>query len=99
MSDDTRPWEPWTPRVGQRVTVRLSPECRRCYHLRTHPGQAFQGMTGTVVKFDPRPHFDETDMVHNYAVVPDRSWWPDSEFSDRGPAVFAAIELEPLEDG
>jgi hypothetical protein len=48
VSEDSPFWEPIAFRYGDRVRVRLSPECP-CYAMRTRPGAHFDGAQGPVV--------------------------------------------------
>jgi hypothetical protein len=88
VMDEQRFWEPWTPEVGRRVRVRISPECER--HAKAFDRwfvPTVQGWFGTVTELpggrlpnDPRGHV----------------YWVD--FGSRRPwgGYFAAVELEPL---
>jgi len=104
MSDG---WIRWTPRVGDRVRVHPSPECRhpwstvvdgRLLACSRRPGHRPEedGQTGTVVPW-PFPDLVPTDG-HDVAVRFDRLLL----FQDRGRwdwrdgAAYAASELEPL---
>ena len=106
-SDLDRPWEPWTPKVGDRVSVRLNGECKHKFAARSaRSHQIFRGvpharehdgLTGTVIE---RPsHWPAVPMTsHRYYVrfdvPPVTSYWGGVTTM----APFAAIELEPLED-
>lgn len=90
-------WEPWTPRIGERVRVRISPECRD--HARSmYPDylEAVQGQTGTVIEWGARawqaPLFERKFPGHRYPVQIDR---PCADGRDK--VVLAASELEPLD--
>jgi hypothetical protein len=89
-------WEPRQFSVGDRVRVRLSPECR-CYAIRTRPGCHFDGAIGTVIgRYVPRSY----DSVHMIKVVPDLPFTTDfTVVPENYYCVFAAIELEALEPG
>lgn len=81
---DAEYFEPWQPREGQRVRVRLNPECR---HFED-PQASFEGRLGTVIAVLERGH---RDPAHRYRVVLDGDVW--------SYWVLAAVELEPVEDG
>ncbi len=88
--------EPWTPKVGDRVRVRISGECNRPNHwdswandlgVKTGHLPICHGMTGIVFRIDAR------DDQHSYAVeFFDPLPWTEPFAADR----FAAIELEPI---
>lgn len=99
MTVSDRPWAPWTPTVGTRVRIQVSPECQ-ADHAESN------GTTGTVVSVNwdtaiwgPEPHDDDP------AVEAYRGHWFDVQFDApaRNPRasypivadLFAAIELEP----
>lgn len=99
--DLDQPWEPWQPKVGDRVRVRLNGECHRRYHvmslLGTHSDVRYghvpeeDGRIGTVAIGPGRP----SEPSHRFAVVYDVPM-----FSDGLPIVggaYAAIELELIE--
>lgn len=78
-------WEPWTPEVGQRVRVRISPECDYC-------DIDEDGMTAVVELIDEiDPTLDYTLNAHRWWVILDVP--PDGYVHRRN---YAAIELEPL---
>lgn len=52
MPADDAPWQPWTPRPGQRVRVRRSAECRAPHHIRDGSDD---GRMGTVQGDFPLP--------------------------------------------
>ena len=92
---DNAPWEPWSPRVGDRVVVRLSGECqgadlatgRRFSHARQCDGE-----TAVVVHITPW-------VSHSFEVQMDRmaDWISDGTLY-RAFAAYAAIELELISD-
>lgn len=101
-------YEPWKPRVGQRVRIRLSGECRaelpvECTarfaggNLAHHPGQ--DGVVGTVSRPSyriPRENLDYARRIdHPYCVNYDAPL----EYLGRmwGGGNFASCELEPLD--
>lgn len=100
---DTEVWEPITFRVGDRVRVRVNPECRiegnpgsvvhrmgRRGHL---PGE--NGLTGTVIEVGDK-HGRLSQQGHPYEVHFDRGVL-DLGDGVRGCCVnYAAIELVPL---
>jgi hypothetical protein len=79
---DSEYYEPWSPEVGQRVRVRLNPECR---HFENNQSD-FEGRTGTVIAVLERGH---RDPAHRYRVVLDGDVW--------SYWVLAAVELEAVE--
>jgi len=99
VESEPRYWEPRRFEVGQRVRVRLSPECR---HQRIWlpsglrlPGHAPEedGQTGTVlmaIGFDP-----QSDS-HTIPVGFD-TWFAVAPGLVVRDAYFAAAELEPLD--
>ena len=106
-SDLDRPWEPWAPRIGDRVRVRLNGECREVFKSRNKRtgdvihdlphAQEHNGLTGTVIE---RPsHLPaRKNGAHCFFVLlddpPTSSPWGGTTTM----APFAAIELELLED-
>lgn len=93
-------WEPWQPKVGQRVRVRLSAECNMEYSPETrgvrvskhpvfgHP-DVLDGMVGKVISVGLYSNH------HPYSVhFMDRYEWLDELWCCHS---FAAIELEPVE--
>lgn len=94
-------YEPWRPTIGQRVTIRLSPECREDWGLESdgagveaHPAWA-NGRTGVVIRTGPGDtcRWPRESMArHPYCV----------RLDVRGPGWtwglhLAAAELEPLD--
>jgi hypothetical protein len=75
-------YEPWLPQVGQRVRVRLNPECRHFENNQTD----FEGRVGTVIAVLERGH---RDPAHRYRIVLDGDVW--------SYWVLAAVELEAIE--
>lgn len=99
-------WEPWTPKMGQRVRVRLSPECRGLSHESTveegyvgyrvgHP-EEIDGCTGTVGLFPPDMARIHTDDSHPYWVDLKTSPYVKGRGYCYGTAL-AAAEIEPLD--
>lgn len=97
-------WEPWTPKIGQRVRVVLSGECqmqgssdspKEQLRGEAHGGEKWNGKTGTVVRINWRPEL--TRQGHRFTVDWDEpewiSGWPRGIKGDN----YAAIELEPLD--
>lgn len=93
--------EPWHPKIGDRVRVRLNGECQLQFPA-TAPGrladhESFDGYTGTVVQppwnLDPVAIAFLGSQGHSYAVKfdPGQSTVWAGDF-------FAACELELLED-
>lgn len=85
-------WEPWAPQVGQRVVIRVTPECRQDWGDGPweHPDWA-NGLLGTIVR-DERTLSGSTParLGHPYVV----------DLDEIGPGgtlglFLAAIELEP----
>ena len=92
---DTAPWEPWTPRVGDRVRVRLSGECKGS-DWATGCGISHawlcDGETAVVVNVIPL-------VSHGIEVRMDRmADWKLDGYLYRAFAAYAAAELEPLSD-
>jgi hypothetical protein len=90
-------YEPWSPKVGDRVRVRLSGECRwdRDGAAEDDPSHdaILDGQLGTVVEID-RPAWHRG---HDYFVALDVC--PCGEPREEGEPCcewFAAVELEPL---
>ena len=89
-------WETWVPVVGQRVTVRLSPECSRCwvrYRL-----QGIDQATGTVDAVFPPVGYDGCTFAHRFWVRLDAPAPRESPVLGRHlirRSNHAAIELEP----
>lgn len=96
--DEPRYVEPWQPRIGQRVRVRLSGECTGGAEQRHIPAHGdCNGLIGTVLEFGRAGTLTlgATELFergHRYYV----------EFGDGGwfapGGIFAAIELEPTEE-
>ena len=88
-------WEPWKPTVGQRVKVKVSPECP-CWQVRS----AVQGkeLTGTYVDWVPPParEWAHWHHSHNLCVQFDSPILFESG-AHLVAAWFAAIELEPID--
>jgi hypothetical protein len=90
-------YEPWSPRIGDRVRVRLSGECRwdRDGAAKDDPGHdlIWDRRLGTVVEI----HRSAWQLGHDYLVALDAC--PGGEpHEPSGPHGdwFAAVELEPL---
>ncbi|MFN0070338.1 MAG: hypothetical protein ACKVVP_02465 [Chloroflexota bacterium] len=75
-------FEPWHPEEGQRVRVRLNPECRHFEDNQT----SFEGRVGTVIAVLERGN---RDPAHRYRVVLDGDVW--------SYWVLAAVELELID--
>lgn len=84
MSTAQEYFEPWQPDVGQRVRIRLNPECR--HFADEHV--AFDGRTGTIIGVLDRGH---RDAAHRFRVSLDGDAW--------SYWVLAAAELEPMDGG
>lgn len=94
-------WQPWQPKIGQRVQIRLSGECNRNWQSEEpnavgtpgHPPEVDR-RTGTVV---PQPGYDPRVYPHHPICV----WWDGDPIVVEGipfrQGFFAACELEPLE--
>ena len=82
------PYEPWTPQLGQRVKVVLSPECDYC-------NVEEDGRIGTVVTLGHLPGVD------SYRIAAHRVWvrFDDVQPLDTGASNFAVVELEPCTHG
>lgn len=90
---DRTPWEPWTPKVGDRVQIHMSAECRH----RWEPGHGqghfreFDGLVGRVWAIRR-----QQEPTHPYLVELDAS----VPHPETGETVFgmdmAACELIPL---
>ena len=95
------PWQPWTPKVGDRVRIRLSGECQaevqagspmhRAGMLSGHVPDE-HGMTGTVDMVNSREYVRDQ---HPYLVQFDRPLFLGNDCSCGD--LYAAAELEPLE--
>jgi hypothetical protein len=94
--DEHQTWEPWQPQVGQRVRLRLSPECSWC-----RPRQRWHGERGTVTSIGEAPpdvsvpgSFSQRYFAHRYTVRLDL---PRADgFAAAYGGSFAAAELEPV---
>lgn len=93
-------FEPWTPKIGDRVRVRLSGECQYSVRLGTS-GPAIQGhsagedgVTGTVIEW-PLAAWMRVGQGHDFAVEYDGPI--ESEGLTMRGAEYAACELEPLD--
>ena len=101
-SDLDRPWEPWTPKVGDRVRIRLNGECAQNWPHDYAYGGNCPGVRR--IGHDEREH-DRTGTIritdmpvqsHPYLVKLDAPFiW---ECWRMEHVSCAAIELEPLED-
>lgn len=98
-------WEPWIPKIGQRVRIKLNGECqlRPCpgsYYeqigQRGHPGYE-DGLKGTVTNFK-QPNSDFlTDQGHAIDVEYDIDNRPEIGHGRRARGgTYCALELEPL---
>lgn len=90
----TEYWQPWTPAVGDRVRVRLSPECW-CWD-RTSPATgaraAQDGRAGTIRGFNGPTDWDARDDCHTVVVDLD----PARDAHGITAIYVAASELAPL---
>lgn len=98
-------WEPWQPKVGDRVRINVSAECRT-FHLPPRGGGLqtvlmpqeqvrlyANGQIGVVEKIsDPEPDESAEDAAHRFYVT-DGKPSPSVGWDD----FFAACELEPLD--
>ncbi len=93
--------EPWQPKVGDRVRVRLSAECNlkwstvglssgRDYGAQRHAPEV-DGVVGSVVE---QPAFTNAPPGHPYPVRYDKPLWVG--FNHVAGGNYAASELEPL---
>lgn len=114
MSEPRPYWQPWTPRVGQRVRVRLSGECAaRQHHHDTDarrvtlgPGGHYateEGREGVIVACTRQlcAEWRRDHWGHGVHVIYDEPF--EIELADGSAAkaigqAYAAIELEPLEE-
>ncbi len=106
-----QPYRPWRPKVGDRVRVRLSPECD--WNTRTtdmftgrkmatggpHDDEE-DGRVGTVdqLRYEAPLSEREAEETHPYAVTFDDPYWSVRDRLLIQGAHFAASELEPLEE-
>jgi hypothetical protein len=83
-------WEPWRPEIGQRVRVRISPECVLVDGDGTvfHHAEWHDGVTGVVYR-DDFPLGWPNRAGHRFAVKVDQPVG--------GRIAVAAIELEPVD--
>jgi hypothetical protein len=99
--------EAWTPKVGDRVRVRLNGECQVLMQqfdqdngykpIPVDPGGHFtaeDGRTGRIVPIDPRIHVEVEPEAHPYVVKFDRPI-PMGNGLYCFASPFAACELEP----
>ncbi len=101
-----QPVEPWHPKPGDRVRVRVNGEC-------THSGPVEAMLTGDFLAEggpheeieDGRPGVvvilpstDASDVTHPYAVTYDEPFWSERDQLLIRGAHYAAAELEPLEE-
>lgn len=107
-------WEPWRPEVGQRVRVRLSPECdRRQRHHDTGTGRITrgplghyaveQGRCGVVVACAPEMcgEYGRDHAGHDVHVIYDQPFEIEMAGGAKAEAIgqaYAVVELEPLEE-
>lgn len=91
--DEPAAWAPaWSPQIGERVRVRLSPECR-CWQARHEWTPGMEGATGVLRSVVVPGH-----KTHPYVVVFDVP--VPVGLGDRiqhTEAWFARIELEPAD--
>jgi hypothetical protein len=91
-------WEPWVPEVGQRVRVRIGPECRdHVEHSEDRYMTHANGQTGTVVEPGERRAWIMRAVAarypgHRYLVQVD-----DPPPDGRDKYIMAAAELELIE--
>ena len=90
---ENRFFEPWTPKIGQRVRVRLSGECQFWGHRHVFRED---GAIATVERIVPL----DRNHGHGYEVLFDKPWPCDPNDSDTQliGSPYAAIELEPVDD-
>lgn len=94
VADEPRLWQPWIPKVGQRVRISISPECQIHWtHRQRDLIGDFNGRIGTVSGMDDsaRLAYWTTYPGHTYLVILDTPVG-----SGQSDGVFAAIELEPV---
>lgn len=101
--DLDRPYEPWRPRIGQRVRVRLSGECQFVYPSGTKHFAVSDAAIGTILNGLPFANCDHSDhqTAHRYCVVFEPPVLVEQIGTYRHwlhSQCFAAIELEPLEE-
>lgn len=104
-------WEPWSPKVGDRVRVRISAECVPAMPLDSvfaragcvHHHRAEDGAIGTVDRVDSVSRSGHRVPGHPYHVAFDPgSMFPVQTRSARyliEGMVYAAIELEKIDVG
>jgi hypothetical protein len=85
-------WEPWQPRLGDRVRVRLSAECRAPWADEGHDPR-YDGLSGTVAHFP----WSSDWPGHPYTVRFDVTLPTENPYEVLVGGYFAAIELEPLD--
>lgn len=93
-------WTPYRPKVGDRVRIRISPECRFCNEdipsdPRVVAKSAVNGLTGMVVEY-PLRLLRIDDPAHVHVVELDRWIWVPSEGRYMWGTVLAAVEMTPL---
>jgi hypothetical protein len=87
-------YEPWVPRVGDRVRIRLSPECAvgREQLPRGHD-PSIDGALGSVEAVIAVPHI----AGHRFIVIFDFDpALPPEDRDPLGGGAYAAAELEPI---
>lgn len=98
-------WRPWTPKVGQRVRIRLSEECEALWpapgvkeKLTRYHSRSEDGMVGEVIQL-PGPVWHPRDGLQGHGVLVDFS--PNSIHFQGCISFccgfFAPVELEPLD--
>lgn len=83
-------WEPWSPKVGDRVEIHRSAECLEQYEF-THAEHLADGARGEVVQVFPDAFGMQTGDGHDYLV----KFGEDAE-GRWDTSYFAAAELIPL---
>lgn len=87
-------WEMWKPEIGQRVCIRITPECLdHAEHMDGKYLPIIQGATGTVIAWGKHEWMRErfTRRGHGYMVKLDNE-----PARGRPKMIFAAAELDPL---
>lgn len=88
-------WHPWEPSVGERVMIRVSPECPVHALMAGHGKavEACQWMTGTVTQVNeagpPQAHGHRTRVRFDEEI-------PEGNATYWGGGLFAVVELTPL---
>lgn len=85
------PWEPWTPKVGDRVRIRFSAECRGHVEESNPDAERADGAIGTVIEWPKKKSAN-----HPITVAYDAPWWSPEVGATCFAGHWAVIELEPL---